>query len=131
MTLKLILDSIEGLPADVAREYVEQDDGTYRLDVEGMEDTFVTIAGNIAKAKLNAEFHVFKSDEKYQSLNGKLGDRYGTELDLGVSYPFSNALLGKVEYARFNEGDVYGTSLQNAARKGDKEIIWLTGIYTF
>ena len=98
---------------------------------QGMEDTFVTFAGNIAKAKLNAEFHVFKSDEKYQSLNGKLGDRYGTELDLGVSYPFSNALLGKVEYARFNEGDVYGTSLQNAARKGDKEIIWLTGIYTF
>ncbi len=98
---------------------------------QGMEDTFVTVAGNIAKAKLNAEFHVFKSDEKYQSLNGKLGDRYGTELDLGVSYPFSKELLGKVEYARFNEGDIYGTSLQNAARKGDKEIIWLTGIYTF
>ncbi len=98
---------------------------------QGMEDTFVSITGSIAKAKLNAELHVFRSDEKYQSLNGKLGDQYGTELDLGISYPFSKELLGKVEYARFNEGDVYGDSLKNPARKGDKEIIWLTGLYTF
>jgi hypothetical protein len=98
---------------------------------QGMEDTFISIAGSIAKAKLYAEYHVFKSDEKYQSLNGKLGDKYGTELDLSVTYPFSKALLGKVEYARFNESDVYGTTLQNAARKGDKEIIWVTAIYTF
>jgi hypothetical protein len=98
---------------------------------QGMEDTFISIAGSIAKAKLYAEYHVFKSDEKYQSLNGKLGDKYGTELDLSVTYSFSKELLGKVEYARFNESDVYGTTLQNAARKGDKEIVWITGIYTF
>ncbi len=98
---------------------------------QGMEDTFISIVGSIAKAKLYAEYHVFKSDEKYQSLNGKLGDKYGTELDLSVTYPFSKALLGKIEYARFNESDVYGTTLQNAARKGDKEIIWVTAIYTF
>lgn len=98
---------------------------------QGMEDTCISIAGSIVKAKLLAEYHVFKSDEKYQSLNGKLGDKYGTELDISVSYPFSKALLGKVEYARFNESDIYGASLQNAARKGDKEIIWITGMYTF
>jgi hypothetical protein len=98
---------------------------------QGMEDTFISIAGSIEKAKLYAEYHVFKSDEKYQSLNGKFGDKYGTELDLSVTYPFSKALLGKVEYARFNESDVYGTTLQNAARKGDKEIVWVTGMYTF
>lgn len=98
---------------------------------QGMEDTFITIASSLAKAKLNAEFHVFKSDEKYQSLNGKFGDKYGTELDLSIAYPFSKELLGKVEYARFNESDVYGTTLQNAARKGDKEIVWITGMYTF
>jgi hypothetical protein len=98
---------------------------------QGMEDTFISIAGNIAKAKLQAEYHVFKSDEKYQSLNGRLADKYGTELDLSVSYSFSKELLGKVEYARFNESDVYGTTLQNAARKGDKEIIWVTGMVTF
>ena len=71
------------------------------------------------------------SEEKYQSLNGKFGDQYGTELDLSIAYPFSKQLLGKVEYARFNESDVYGTTLQNAARKGDKEIVWITGMYTF
>lgn len=98
---------------------------------QGMEDTFISIAGSIAKAKLQAEYHVFKSDERYQSLNGKFGDKYGTELDLSVSYSFSKELLGKVEYARFNESDVYGTTLQNAARKGDKEIVWVTGMYTF
>ena len=98
---------------------------------QGMEDTFISIAGNIAKAKLQAEYHVFKSDEKYQSLNGRLADKYGTELDLSVSYSFSKVLLGKVEYARFSESDVYGTTLQNAARKGDKEIIWVTGTMTF
>jgi len=98
---------------------------------QGMEDTFISIAGNIAKTKLQAEYHVFKSDEKYQSLNGRLADKYGTELDLSVSYSFSKELLGKVEYARFNESAVYGTTLQNAARKGDKEIIWVTGMVTF
>ncbi len=98
---------------------------------QGMEDTFITLAGSIEQAKLYAEYHVFKSDERYQSLNGQLGDKYGTELDLSVTYPFSKEITGKLEYANFNESDVYGTSLQNAARKGDKEIVWVTGMYTF
>ncbi len=98
---------------------------------QGMEDTFITFAGSIEKVKLYAEYHVFKSDESYQSLDGQFGDKYGTEFDASVTYPFSKELTGKVEYAKFNESDVYGTSLQNAARKGDKEIIWVTGMYTF
>ncbi|MDZ4212190.1 MAG: alginate export family protein [Methylotenera sp.] len=96
---------------------------------QGMEDTFITFSGSIEKAKLYAEYHIFKSDEKYQSI-GKLGDKYGTELDVSVTYPFSKELMGKVEYAKFNESDVYGT-LAGAARKGDKEIFWVTGMYTF
>jgi hypothetical protein len=98
---------------------------------QGMEDTFITFAGSIEKAKLYAEYHVFKSDEKYQSLNGKFGDKYGTEFDASVAYPFSKELMGKVEYAKFNESDVYGNNLKGAARKGDKEIVWVTGMYTF
>lgn len=98
---------------------------------QGMEDTFVTVAGSVQKAKFYAEYHVFKSDEDFQSLGGKLGNKYGTELDLSVTYPFTKEITGKLEYANFNESDVYGTTLQNAARKGDKEIIWLTGMYTF
>jgi len=97
---------------------------------QGMEDTFITFAGSIEKAKLYAEYHVFKSDEKYQSINGGFGDKYGTEFDASVTYPFTPKITGKLEYAKFNESDVYGT-LAGAARKGDKEIFWLTGMYTF
>lgn len=39
MTLSLTLTSLEGLSAEVAAEYIEQDDGSYRLDVDGLEDT--------------------------------------------------------------------------------------------
>lgn len=97
---------------------------------QGMEDTFVTVAGSIEKAKLIAEYHVFKSDKDFQSVNGKLGDKYGTEFDASVAYPFTPKITGKLEYAKFNESDVYGT-LTGAARKGDKEIFWLTGMFTF
>jgi hypothetical protein len=98
---------------------------------QGMEDTFVTLAGSIEKAKLYAEYHVFHADKDFQTLGGRLGDKYGTEFDASVMYPFTDKLSGKVEYANFREGDVYGTTLQNAARKGDKEILWVTGMYTF
>ncbi len=98
---------------------------------QGMEDTFVTLAGSIEKAKLYAEYHVFHADKDFQTLGGRLGDKYGTEFDASVMYPFTDKLSGKLEYANFREGDVYGTTLQNAARKGDKEILWVTGMYTF
>jgi len=98
---------------------------------QGIEDTFVTVAGAIDKVKLYAEYHLFKSDEKYQSMNGKFGDQYGTEFDVSATYPLNNNLLGKVEYANFNESDVYGNNLKGAARKGDKEIVWVTAMYTF
>lgn len=99
---------------------------------QGIKDTFVTFAGSIEKAKLLAEYHVFKSDEKFTSLTGS-GDKYGTEFDASVAYPFTANIMGKLEYAKFMEDDVYGTTIAstNAARKGDKEIIWATAMYTF
>ena len=96
---------------------------------QGIEDTFITFAGSIEKAKLYAEYHVFRSDEKFQSI-GKLSDKYGTEFDASVAYPFSDKIMGKLEYAKFSEDDVYG-SLTNAARKADKEVFWATAMYTF
>lgn len=36
MALELIVDSVESLPADVQSEYVQQEDGTYKLDVQGV-----------------------------------------------------------------------------------------------
>lgn len=99
---------------------------------QGIEDTFVTFAGSIEKARLYAEYHVFKSDEKFQSI-GKLGDKYGTEFDASIAYPFTDKIMGKLEYAKFSEYNVYGngTAAQNPARKADKEIIWATAMYTF
>lgn len=96
---------------------------------QGIEDTFITFAGSIEKAKLYAEYHVFKSDEEFQSI-GKLGDKYGTEFNASVMYPFTDAIWGKIEYAKFNESDVYG-GLRNAARKGDKEMVWVTAQISF
>jgi len=99
---------------------------------QGIEDSYVTVAGAIDKVKLYAEYHVFKSDEKFQSgAANKFGDKYGTEFDASATYAFNNNLTGKLEYANFREGDLYGTTLKNAARKGDKEIIWVTAMYTF
>ena len=97
---------------------------------QGIEDTFVTFAGSIEKAKLYAEYHVMKADEKYQSLTG-FGDKYGTEFDASILYPFTDSMWGKIEYAKFNESDVYGTNLRGAARKGDKQIVWLTAQFSF
>ena len=77
-------------------------------------------------------FHIsatLKSDKDFQSI-GKLGDKYGTEFDASVMYPFTDALWGKIEYAKFNESDVYG-GLRNSARKGDKEIVWVTAQFSF
>jgi hypothetical protein len=99
---------------------------------QGIEDLFVTFGGKIEKAVLYAEYHVMKSDEKFATIGaGKFGDKYGTEFDASVMYPFTDAVWGKVEYAKFNESDVYGTTLQNGARKGDKEIVWLTTQLSF
>jgi hypothetical protein len=59
-----------------------------------------------------------------------MGDKYGTEFDASVLYPFTDALSGKIEYAKFSESDVYGT-LNGAGCKGDKEVLWLTALFTF
>ena len=70
-----------------------------------------------------------KSDENFQSI-GKLGDKYGTEFDASILYPFTDSIWGKIEYAKFNESDVYG-ALRSPARKGDKELVWVTAQFSF
>ncbi|CAN1534407.1 MAG: alginate export family protein [Sulfuritalea sp.] len=97
---------------------------------QGIKDTFVSVSGNIEKVKLYAEYHVIKSDTPFASLTG-LGNEYGHEFDASMSYPVSAKLNAKLEYAKFTESDVYGTSLTAAVRKGDKEIVWVTAMYTF
>lgn len=83
MTLKLTLDSIEGLPADVAREYVEQDDGTYRLDVEGMEDT-----GALKRAKDHEKRRRQEAERKAAELQSQI-DELQEQMD-GLADPGKN-----------------------------------------
>ncbi|MEO8417423.1 MAG: hypothetical protein ABI475_01705 [Methylophilaceae bacterium] len=98
---------------------------------QGIRDTYVTLATSIKNAKLMAEYHDYKSDKDFKTIGNTLVAHYGTELDFSVAYPLTDKLNAKLEYAKFNEDDVYGTSLQAAPRKPDTEKIWATMMYTF
>lgn len=69
MALKAILDSLEGLPADVAKEYKENDDGKFVLDVEGLEDT-----GALKRAKDHEKKRRQAAEGKTAELESKLAD---------------------------------------------------------
>lgn len=87
---------------------------------KGIRDLYLTAGGAIAKAKLTAEYHDFKSD---------FGNvHYGQEFDFGVTYPFRKGLSGKIEYASFREADVLAPT---SARKRDTDKLWLTVVYNF
>jgi hypothetical protein len=103
---------------------------------QGIEDYFFTFSGKVEKAVLYAEYHVFKSDERFETLGStatgrRFGNRYGTEFDASVMYPFTDKFWGKIEYAKFNEDDQYGPNSSSPFRKGDKEIVWVTTQYSF
>ena len=88
--------------------------------VQGIRDRYLTVGGTIAKAKLTAEYHDFKSD--FGNIH------YGQEFDFGVTYPFRKGLNGKIEYASFREGDILTPA---SARKRDTDKLWLTVVYNF
>lgn len=69
MTLKLILDSIEGLSAEVAQEYIQQEDGTYRLDVDGLEDT-----GALKRAKEHEKRRRQEAERKAAELQAQIDE---------------------------------------------------------
>jgi len=95
----------------------------------GIKDDYVSFGGKpIDPILLQAEYHVFTAQEDFGKFGGGFGDKYGKELDLGVSYIFSNKLLFKAEYANFKEDERIGLA---TARKPDTEKVWLTAMYTF
>ena len=83
---------------------------------QGIRDTYVT--GNITfeKFKAHAEYHEFESD--FGSVD------FGKEFDIGVSYPLLKRLLGKIEYADYQAGDV-------APGKVDVRKYWLTLVFNY
>jgi hypothetical protein len=100
----------------------------------GIKDTFVSVGGKVFGVALSSEYHVFKSDEDFRTIGDSAtaftGNKYGTELDLAAAYTYKK-WMGKVEYAKFNEDDILGTTTAAATRKRDTEKLWLTVMYTF
>jgi hypothetical protein len=78
---------------------------------QGLRDTYLTGGAKLGKAQLIAEYHRFKADSG--------GLDFGSELDLGVSYPLPRKIVGRVEYADYQAGDA-------ASGKTDLRRIWLT-----
>ena len=93
----------------------------------GIKDTMLIAGGKFMGAKLKAEYHLIDSDRNFTKASGGKGDNLGTELDLGVYYPFTKQLTGAFEYAKFKEGD----KAAGAARKTSIQKIWVTAIYKF
>lgn len=96
----------------------------------GIDDTFLSFGGKIAKVQLSGEYHLIGADRHFATPTGR-GDRYGKELDLALAYSHDAHWLAKAEYARFREDDVYGAALTAASRKRDIEKLWLTMMYSF
>jgi hypothetical protein len=88
----------------------------------------IIAGGKLMGATIKAEYHWINSDRNFAKIGGGNGDKYGTELDLGVYYKFTKQISGSVEYANFSEDDEYKNA---ASRKRDIEKIWVTAIYNF
>lgn len=69
MALQLILQTLDGLSADVAKEYLEQEDGTFRLDVSGLEDT-----GALRRAKEHEKNQRKVAQQKATQLESQIED---------------------------------------------------------
>lgn len=79
MALKMILDTLDGVPADVAKEYKKGEDGKFTLDVEGGEDT-----GALKRAKDHEKNLRVAAEGKVTELEGKI-TALTTERDTAIS----------------------------------------------
>jgi len=83
--------------------------------VQGLEDTYVTLVGNVFGAKLVAQYHDFETDE------GSLDA--GDEFDIMLQKTFKQHYTLGVKYADYNADDEFGGT--------DTEKFWLWGEVKF
>lgn len=83
--------------------------------VQGLEDTYVTLVGNVFGAKLVAQYHDFETDE------GSLDA--GDEFDIMLQKSFKQHYTLGVKYADYNADDEFGGT--------DTEKFWLWGEVKF
>ena len=84
---------------------------------KGIRDTYLSAGTAVADVLLSAEYHDFRSDFGSQKL--------GTEWDAGAAYGFTKQLTGKLEMARFREGDVQPTRFRDTTK------VWVTAVYNY
>lgn len=105
--------------------------------VEGIQDSFITATYRYGDFMFFADYHVFKSDEKFNQVGGGFGDKYGKEWNAAVTYNVNKNLMTKLEYGKYTEDDHYAllpagnTVAGNRGRIRDTEKIWVTLMYTF
>lgn len=87
---------------------------------QGILDNYITLGATIKGLVLYSEIHSFRSDVD------KI--RYGSEIDVGATYPFTKRLTGKFEFAAFHEDDILTPT---GARKRDTTKVWVTMIYNW
>lgn len=81
MALKAIIESLDGLPADVAKEYKEGDDGKFHLDIDGLEDH--PGVGALKRAKDHEKQGRHKAQGKVAELEGQIQELQNKLEDLG------------------------------------------------
>lgn len=87
---------------------------------QGIRDTFLSAGTKLGALQLLGAWHRLRSDVG--------GLDYGSEWNLGLTWGFRKHFTGKVELARFDEGDVLSPA---AARKRDTTRLWLTLLYDY
>lgn len=84
---------------------------------EGIRDRYLSAGTTWKGLQFHLELHDFRSDVH--------GIRYGSEVDVGVTWTFTQRFSSKLEVARFREGDL----LPGGSRKPDATRVWLTAFY--
>ena len=108
---------------------------------QGIQDTFITATYKFADILFFADYHVFKSDENFNTVGSgtaRNGDKYGTEWNVAATYNWNKNIMTKFEYGQYNEDDNYApvpntpnNVAGNRNRIRDTEKLWLTAMYTF
>lgn len=103
---------------------------------QGIKDTFVTATYKWNDVLFFADYHVFKSDEDFNTVGSgtiRNGNQYGTEWNVAATYNYNKNIMTKIEYGKFSEDDQYQatSTTSQAGRVRDTEKLWLTAMYTF
>ena len=108
---------------------------------QGIQDTFVTATYKYADILFFADYHVFKSDEDFNTVAGGAatnGNQYGTEWNVAATYYWNKKFMTKFEYGQYSEDDHYATTANvantiagNRGRIRDTKKLWLTAMVTF